>query len=81
MLFKKKKFPIPFILELKAHIPYAGINKSLEKYYELSIASFFKTSSARADPAPKKRVRRKRRYRNRFGKKRRRNKNDFSYIR
>lgn len=47
--YKKRSFPIPFILSLGANQPIVGKNSSDETYYEISIASFFATPMARSD--------------------------------
>ena len=44
--FQKKEFAVPFILTLKAHDTFAGVNAPREKYFELSITSFFSTPMA-----------------------------------
>lgn len=43
-LYKNKKFPIPFFLQLSGHFPLSAKNSIDEKYFELSIRSFFATS-------------------------------------
>jgi len=47
-LYRKKSFPIPFILELNAHIPIEARNSMDERYYMVSISSFFSTPMAQS---------------------------------
>lgn len=61
--YRRKSFPLPFILSLGANQPIAARNSADETYYELSVASFFSTPMARSDKQAdgKKRKSRKKR--------------------
>lgn len=63
--YKRKSFPVPLILSLSANQPLEAKNSSDEKYYELSIASFFKTAMAR-DTEVRSASKKKKRNRNSF---------------
>lgn len=45
-LYEKKRFLVPFIAGLKAHLPIQAKNSLNERYYELSVSSFFNTPYA-----------------------------------
>jgi hypothetical protein len=47
-LFRMKRFPVPFILELNAHVPFEARNAMDDRYYMLSISSFFSTPMAKS---------------------------------
>jgi hypothetical protein len=61
--YRRKKFPLPFLLSLGASQPVTARNSADESYYELSVASFFSTPLARSDKQAdgKKRKARKKR--------------------
>lgn len=45
-LYTQQRFPVPFILNGLAHMPFAGKNSNDERYFEVSITSFFKIPGA-----------------------------------
>lgn len=44
--YSRGSFPIPFILNFKAHLPLSGHNIVQQKYYEMNLTSFFSTPLA-----------------------------------
>lgn len=47
--FQQKKFPVPVIINVMAHLPISAYNSQDERYYEMSFTTFFATPAAKLD--------------------------------
>ncbi len=53
-LYRRKRFPVPFILDVKYQMALRGTNAPNERFFEISLTSFFKTPAAAAPRSAKK---------------------------
>jgi hypothetical protein len=53
-LYQKKRFPVPFILQANYHMPITAYNSQDERYFEITLSSFFSTPMAMSDREPKR---------------------------